>query len=372
MPPERASSSALRRLGRRSRQASRNGPPPTEGTNAPPNPLWERIWQTITSIGILAGIYFTHDGLTYTARALETGNRTLDAALEAQITDRYTRAVEQLGSKTIETRIGGIYALTRTAKDSERDAETIQEVLCAYVQHRDFPEPETTKTDDQKEILIPKRPIRPDTDVMAALNSAVSLSKTTKDRPDFSTVRFPRADLSNLDLSRARLAYSDLAKSNLSASDLSETDLTRADLSGANLTNTNLTNADLTSTNLRDANLSHADLRKANLTGGLLKATLIATILDNADLSSADLSEANLFGARLRNADLHNADLSGSSLSSADLSGANLREANLTGVSMNGTNLKGADLRYVRGLTKTELGGAIVDDATRFSDPKLR
>jgi hypothetical protein len=52
---------------------------------------------------------------------------------EAQITDRYTKAIEQLGSKELAVRIGGIYALERLTVDSDRDHGTITEVLCALV-----------------------------------------------------------------------------------------------------------------------------------------------------------------------------------------------------------------------------------------------
>ena len=34
------------------------------------------------------------------------------------MTDRYTKAIKQLGSKKLDVRIGGIYALERVARDS--------------------------------------------------------------------------------------------------------------------------------------------------------------------------------------------------------------------------------------------------------------
>ena len=34
------------------------------------------------------------------------------------MTDRYTKAIEQLGSDKLDVRIGGIYALERVARDS--------------------------------------------------------------------------------------------------------------------------------------------------------------------------------------------------------------------------------------------------------------
>lgn len=57
---------------------------------------------------------------------------------QGHITDRYTKAIEQLGKldgdkPNIEIRLGAIYALERIARDSPRDHWTIMEVLTAYV-----------------------------------------------------------------------------------------------------------------------------------------------------------------------------------------------------------------------------------------------
>jgi hypothetical protein len=45
---------------------------------------------------------------------------------EGQVTDRYTKAIEQLGSDKLDVRIGGIYALERVARDSARDHPTVR------------------------------------------------------------------------------------------------------------------------------------------------------------------------------------------------------------------------------------------------------
>jgi hypothetical protein len=50
------------------------------------------------------------------------------------VTDRYTKAIEQLGSdKGLDVQIGGIYALERIARDALRDHPTIMEVLAAFI-----------------------------------------------------------------------------------------------------------------------------------------------------------------------------------------------------------------------------------------------
>jgi hypothetical protein len=50
-----------------------------------------------------------------------------------QITERFTRAIDQLGNAALDVRLGGIYALERIARDSSDDHPQIVDVLTAYV-----------------------------------------------------------------------------------------------------------------------------------------------------------------------------------------------------------------------------------------------
>jgi hypothetical protein len=81
-------------------------------------------------------------GLAFTWRNLrqtrESTQRTLELTEQGQITERFTRAIDQLGATDddrnprLEIRLGGIYALERIARDSpERDYSTVMEVLTA-------------------------------------------------------------------------------------------------------------------------------------------------------------------------------------------------------------------------------------------------
>ena len=65
---------------------------------------------------------FALGALVYTARNFSLSR-------EGQVTDRYTKAIEQLGSDKLDVRIGGIYALERIARDSAKDHPTVMEVL---------------------------------------------------------------------------------------------------------------------------------------------------------------------------------------------------------------------------------------------------
>ena len=75
------------------------------------------------------------------------GWRRLEVAREGQIAERYTRAIDQLGNKDqLGIRLGGIYALERIARDSEKDHWTVMEVL-TVVGRRKWIEKETHKLD---------------------------------------------------------------------------------------------------------------------------------------------------------------------------------------------------------------------------------
>ena len=70
--------------------------------------------------------------------------RTFELTEQGQVTDRYTKAIEQLGSDKLAVRIGGIYALERIARDSARDHPAGMEVLTAFIRehsHKEWPPP---------------------------------------------------------------------------------------------------------------------------------------------------------------------------------------------------------------------------------------
>src|SRR5215471_816835 len=76
--------------------------------------------------GFLANVRNTNKTTALTLRAIELTE-------QGQVTDRYTKAIDQLGSGKLDVRIGGIYALERVARDSPRDHPTIMAVLAAFI-----------------------------------------------------------------------------------------------------------------------------------------------------------------------------------------------------------------------------------------------
>jgi hypothetical protein len=167
-----------------------------------------------------------------------------------QVTDRYTKAIEQLGSDKLDVRIGGIYALERVARDSARDHPTVMEVLSAFVREHSCEQWPPLEPD----VAEPGRWTRPD--VQAAL--------TVIGRRD------AKCHTQRIDLGGANLDGANLTRADLTYADLGGANLDDADLGGANLTDARLTGAYLRDANLRGANLTRADLTYVHLDGAIL------------------------------------------------------------------------------------------------------
>lgn len=216
-----------------------------------------------TGLAALVAVYFTARNTDTARRTYEVGQRTLALAEQGHVTDRYTKAIEQLGSAELAVRLGGIYALERIARDSARDHSTVLEVLTAFV--RASPPLGTAFAPEP----LPERRGRPRlrADIQAAL-SVVGRRNTAYDRAG-----------QHIDLAEANLLGADLAGADLRGADFAQADLAEADLKGADLSHANLWRANLTRADLTRANLAHA-------------------IFEGADLTDAQLDGASLHGAR--------------------------------------------------------------------------
>jgi hypothetical protein len=64
---------------------------------------------------------------------LETTRQQLNLTEQGQVTDRYTRAVEQLGHEKAPVRLGALYSLEHLAQDNPEYRQTVVDVLCAYL-----------------------------------------------------------------------------------------------------------------------------------------------------------------------------------------------------------------------------------------------
>jgi pentapeptide repeat protein len=236
-------------------------------------------------------------GLAYTAR-------TYRLSREGQLTDRYSKAVAQLGDEKIEIRLGGIYALERLMRDSPADQPTNMETLAAFVRQHS---PPSSRPVLPARGTPPPASDHPSEDVQAVLTVLGRRGPVDDERPI------------------------DLARTNLTGARLDRANLTDADLRGATLTDADPRRATRTDAILHDGGtLTGAHLYKATLTG--------------ADLGGATLTGATLFEANLTGANLHKANLTDATLLKANLTGAHLFEANLTGAHLHEANLTDGSL----------------------------
>ena len=275
----------------------------------------------ISGGAVIVNVYFAGrraEAMEETAKATnrnaDAANKNAEAANQKQITERFSKAIEQLGSDKPEVILGGIYTLERIARDSEPDQWTIMEVLTAFVRQNApvIKENESQSLKDQKKFL----------ELRISIQACLTVIAERK-HPDLENKRL---DLTEVNISGLNLKGLNLKGFNFTGANLTEAKLYKADLTGADLTGANLTGAKLTG-----ANLTLADLTLADLTG-------------------ADLTEADLFGATLTGADLTQANLTGAYLTGADLTGANLTGAYrlepdwITKVLLTEADLKGAIL----------------------------
>lgn len=249
-----------------------------------------------------AGI-FAAGALIYTARNFAL-------ARQGQVTDRYTKAIDQLGSGKLDVRIGGVYALERVARDSPRDHPVIMDVLSAFIKEHSNEQWILPKSNEGQPDIIATRP-----DIQAAITVIVRRD-VTRDlhEIDLSGSTFPRADLTGANFHGVKLdrVYFEYA------------DLTNADLSGMSLAQNSFENATLRGTNL--SRVQGVDVR-----------------FDGADLTGAHLNNVNIQAMSLRTYNLSKTDLAGAQLQYANLAGADLTDvADLTGADFTHAHLDDA------------------------------
>ena len=168
----------------------------------------------VISVG---GAIVVGTGLLYTARGYRLSRR-------GQVTDRFTVALERLGSGELYVRIGGVHALEHVMRDSAEHHNDVIEVLTAFIRDR------APRSDRQlgRQVWmhpvtgsVPDLPTRPAADIQAALT-------TLRQRPH-------RPERQRIDLTGLHLVGANLTGANLTGANLAV-----ARLDGANLTDARL------------------------------------------------------------------------------------------------------------------------------------
>src|SRR5829696_4431424 len=192
------------------------------------NDVRTTLLQGVGGLAVLVGAFFTY-------RQVQIGRRQLDVAQQGQVTERFTRAIDQLGSQSLDVRLGGIYALERIASDSPQDRAAIAEVLTAFIRgHAPWPPSRPNQPPEDMPIKeIPYLRYRAP-DVQAGLTVLGRQPSMTGSQPlNLSDTDLRRADLSNADLQEAMLRGVRLQGANIRAAQLQRVDLSHAQLQEA-------------------------------------------------------------------------------------------------------------------------------------------
>jgi uncharacterized protein YjbI with pentapeptide repeats len=349
------SADGLRRIARRRHVRRRR----RHGRSTAPRPEGRDRTQWVGLIAVSLPGLAALGALLFTWMQVGQASKELRISEHGQITSRFNAAVGNLGSQSMDIRLGGIYALRRIMQDSARDHPTVVSVLAAFAQRHAGSSVDSLKEPIEIDIENDSIPT-PEADVRAAI---ATLAHRRPDRDRGTLVDLSETDLRGLrfterapiKLPKVDLYGADLRWAQLSGADLHKAKLEKAILEHASLDGANLQHAELMGASLRNASLAKANLRRAYMhcaswsygqTGEVEEryncVDMSGTILKGADLRNAKMSDVNLDFARLSGADLRGADLARSNLSNTDLTNADFRGAKLTDTKLEGAKRTGA------------------------------
>ncbi|HWD88784.1 MAG TPA: pentapeptide repeat-containing protein [Mucilaginibacter sp.] len=268
------------------------------------NEFRKTIAQILGGSFVLIGLYFTWNQLSATRESISISQQTL-------LTDRYSKAIDQLGSNNPQIRLGGIYALEKLAASAKDYVSVVDNVLATYIRQ---------KSKDTSSYTFEE---------LQAAVGIISFKETNRNYliDEAHGVNISYSVLRSIDFNNARLPYAKLIGSDFSQSTFLNAEISNASGLEADFSKTNLTNADLSESNFYGGSFEQSVMKGA--------------IVRNANLQLANFNEANL----------SNCDFRGSDLSDAYL---------------NGTILYGTDLSSVKGLTKNQISRARTNNSTKL------
>jgi uncharacterized protein YjbI with pentapeptide repeats len=293
-------------------------------------------------------------GLLFTNRTLSLNQKSQVLTEQGQITDRFTHAIDELGSENVDIRLGGIYALEGIARDSKGEQGPVMEVLTAFVREHS---PAGPTAADPKGTAFTSAPMTQD---VRAILSVVARRILRYDPVGY---------------------HPDFSGSNLNGADLIGAELNGANFSGSTMSNATFENANLSHANLGGTYLAHlvangTDLRGSSLgTSNLVAAVFTRTNLSGAKLGGADLQDStitlvNLAGANLWQADLRDAVIIRVNFDGTDFGGITIDDPFVNnpheyeGADLNGAVLDGNDLRRAKNLTQSQIDSAMTGPTT--------
>ncbi|MFF2554276.1 pentapeptide repeat-containing protein [Nocardia sp. NPDC058058] len=273
---------------------------------------WGRVGRGVAGVAAVAVAVAAVAGVWFTGQSLLATRDQYRLSEQGQVTERFSHAIDNLGSDKLDVRVGGIYLLERLSAGSPADHATVVDIVSAFVRTHSpvsvCPAAGTVIDAHNPDNRLP-------TDVQAALTVIARRDITGEDGRQIDLLRtcLAGARLNDAKLANVNISGGDVRGAQFSGADMEVAALVNIEAAGAELDNANLSGALFTHASLTDTNFSHADLSHA--------------VLQRANLARANLGNANLSGAFL-----DGVNMAGASLADADLSGTKLDTVTLDGI----------------------------------------
>lgn len=256
------------------------------------------LTQAFGGIAILYGVYLSWKRINIAEDNLKATQKSLEISKQEQITERFTRAVDQLGREELEIRLGGIYALEKIANESEEYYSSVIEILTAYVRKNSG----VNLQIKEKSLTYEPASI----DFQANENANCKKTNSSKLPLDIQAILtvigrrqkyFSNGESNRLNLQDVYLIGADFKGFHLEG----------ACFRGSYLHGTNFIDAHLEGANFAGSHLEWTKFRGAHLEG----ATFTVASLKHAYFREAHLERSKFFGAKLERADFTDANLEG-------------------------------------------------------------
>lgn len=319
-------------------------------------PLWRSVLPLLTALTVGTTIFFS-------AQAMLATNNQNELSRQAQLSERFSKAVEQLASENMTMKIGGLYSLESVAREGAERVTATLDVLASILRSERSNETfwvmryDSCPTDigyleaaEKKRLTEEKIKATnggyyeylptEDRRVAAEIYSRLSRDVVTVvegRRP----VQLSRACLHGLDLPDAWFVGADLSRVTFGPGNFRGADLTAADISFSNLGYTMLPD--------RSRSFEPPDFTNANFTD-----------VDFSNVNLDDLASAEVEGATFHNANFERRDFT-RGLSRPLLAGANLANSRFKG-----SNLAGVDLSRVQNLDQADLREVYYNASTKW------
>ena len=248
----------------------------------------------------------------------------VDIQTKQRVDERFTTAVNLLGSSETSARTGAIYSLFHLASDEKKYRKEIAQILCSHIRSKTDIRSKTKEENYQERYKD-----RPSNEIQTTINL---LFKTNGLYDKFNK------ELEPADLRHAFLAGADFRDAECQGADFRYAECQRAWFLSAECQGAYFSDAKCQGAYFLGAKYQGAEFWRAQCQG----AWFLSAECQGAYFSDAKCQGANFYKAQCQGADFKNAGCQGANFENAECQGANFYKAQYQGADFSNTQCQGA------------------------------